>query len=173
MRRLTLLVALVALVPTSCGGREKQASSRGPSATQSVSSQLTKKCSTLTASDVSHVTSIRPSRQQALANLPGGHLRCSSLFIDSSGQLILELTEADGGQAALVALRRATGEEQGRATVRPLPALGAGAFVARRTLAFTRDDRLSTLRAGYSAEGHLQLTVEQLAHLAAIVAAKT
>jgi hypothetical protein len=172
MRRLTLLVATVALLAAGCGSRGKPASSP-TSSTRLPSGQLTKNCPGLTASDISHVASIRPARKQALANLPGGHLRCSSLFIDSSGQLILEFTEASGGRAALAALRRGTGEEQGQGTVRPLRALGAGAFVARRTLAFTRGDRLLTLAAGYSADGHLQLTAGQLAHLASIVAARS
>src|SRR5690242_9952705 len=121
MRRLTLLVILLVPLLASCGSNGKEAR-RGTSAAQSTlrsaSGQPTKNCPTLRAIDVAHVASIRPLRQQTLANLPGSHLHCSSLFIDSSGQLILEFTEAGGGRAALATLRRVTGEEQGRATVR-------------------------------------------------------
>lgn len=172
--RRTVLVALSALVAAGCGGG-KQAGG-GTDSTQpapgSASGQLTKSCTSLSASDIAHVAAIRPSKHEPLANTSGGNLRCSILFIDSSGQLILELTEADGGRAALATLRRGTASDLGAATVRPLPALGPGAFVARRVLAFASGGRLVELQTGYSSEGRLQLSTGQLTRLGTIVAAR-
>ena len=127
------------------------------------------RCTTLSKADLVRVASVRPARQQALADAPGQDLRCSILFIDSSGQLILQLTEADGGRSALAALRQATASEVGAKAVRPLPALGRGAFVARRVLAFARGSSLVELQTGYNAGGRLQLTPAQLVRLAAKV----
>ena len=173
---LPVLVALAALLAAGCGGGAKPLS-RGAGASQprssSASGQSMASCVSPTASDIERVASIRPSRQEALAASPGVHLQCSTIFIDRSGQLILQVTQADGGQAALLALRRSTASQLGSATVRPLPALGAGAFLARRVLAFARNGQLVTLQTGYSAAGRLQLTAGQLAQLATIAASKT
>jgi hypothetical protein len=171
-----VLVALAALLAAGCGGGAKPRSG-GAGASQPRSSpasgQSMASCVSPAASDIERVASIRPSRQEALAESPGVHLRCSTIFIDGSGQLILQVTQADGGPAALTALRRSITGELGSATVRPLPALGAGAFVARRVLAFARSGRLVTLQTGYSAAGRLQLTAAQLARLATIAASQT
>jgi hypothetical protein len=171
-----VLAAVAALLAAGCGGGAKPLSG-GAGASQprssSASSQSMPSCVSPTASDIERVASIRPSRQEALAASPGVHLRCSTIFIDRSGQLILQVTQADGGQAALLALRRSTAGELGSATVRPLPALGAGAFVARRVLAFARNGQLVTLQTGYSAAGRLQLTAAQLARLATTAASQS
>jgi hypothetical protein len=165
----------MALPAAGCGGGAQPGSETDATqpAPGSAGGQPTKTCTSLAAGDLVHVASIRPSKQEPLANAPGNDLRCSVLFVDASGQLILELTQASGGRAALASLRRGTAADLGQATMRPLPALGPGAFVARRVLAFTRGGRLIELQTGYSSEGRLQLTAAQLTRLAAIVAART
>lgn len=176
MLRLTALIASAALLAVGCGGGgnggDTEASGGTGSTQPAASSQPTKTCASLSASDLARVASIRPSKQEPLAQPPGSNLRCSTLFVDASGQLILELTQAGGGQAALAGLRRGTASDLGAATVRPLPLLGPGAFVARRVLAFARDGQLVELQTGYSSEGRLQLTTAELMRLATIVASR-
>jgi hypothetical protein len=155
---------VVSLVLASCGGGTGSTQPTGGA----VSSQPASRCTSLTSRDIVRVASIRPSEEQALASSPGVRLRCSILFIDSSGQLILQLTEAGGGRATLADLRRAAASDVGAAAVRPLPALGDGAFVARRVLAFARGRSVVELQTGYSADGRLQLPPSALTRLATI-----
>jgi hypothetical protein len=91
------------------------------------------------------------------------------LFVDSSGQLILQLTEADGGQAALTDLRRTTAAEVGPGAIHPVAKFGPGAFVGSRVLGFIHGSRLVTLQTGYTTSGELELTPDQLVQLATIV----
>jgi hypothetical protein len=162
---------VVALVLASCGGEDTGATGSIQPTSGAVSGQPSSRCTSLTSRDIARVASIRPSEEQALASSPGVRLRCSILFIDSSGQLILQLTEAGGGRAALADLRRAAASDVGAAAVRPLPALGNGAFVARRVLAFARGRSVVQLQTGYSADGRLQLTPSELTRLATIASA--
>jgi hypothetical protein len=175
MIRPTAAIALVVVLLAGCGGggAEDDGATGATQPAPGSATQPASRCTSLTASDIARVASIRPSRQEPLANAPGHRLRCSILFIDSSGQLILELTEADGGRAALAALRRGTASDLGPAAVRPLPALGRGAFVARRVLGFARGRAVVELQTGYSGDGRLQLTSAQLVQLAAIVTSRT
>jgi hypothetical protein len=124
----------------------------------------------LAAADIADVASVQASRQESLGSAPGSSARCSVVFVDSSGQLILQVTELGGGQATLAELRRTAASDLGPATVRSTPALGRGAFVARRVLAFARGGDVVQLQTGYSSTGQLQLTPAQLTRLAAIVA---
>jgi hypothetical protein len=178
MRWLTAAIVSIALVTTSCGGSQPTGGT-GATTPNSGSASThvpngggpTKSCGSLTARDIVHVGSTRPSKEETLANSPGSRLHCSDVFADSSGGLILQLTEARGGRAALIGLRRASASEQGAASIRHLTRLGPEAFVARRMLGFVRGDQLVTLQTGYSADGKLHLTSAQLVRLAAIVAA--
>lgn len=162
---------LAVLLLAGCGDRAKPvgtATDRGLAPT----APATRPCAWLTGSDIARVAPITPSREAALTPTPGNGLRCSALFIDGSGQLIAELTETRGGGAALATARRTAAAAYGPEAITALPALGAGAFVARRILAFRRGDRLFTLETGYSAAGRLQLTPDQLKRLARVIAAR-
>jgi hypothetical protein len=169
-------IALVALLLAGCGGGGTQTGAESTAAQPgegSPSGEATRRCAFLTASDIARVASVRPSQEEPLANAPGHRVRCSILFIDSSGQLILQLTESGGGPAALTSIRRGAASELGAAAVQPLAELGPGGFVARRVLAFARGRTIVELRTGYSDDGRLQLTPAQLRRLAAIVASRT
>jgi hypothetical protein len=172
MIRSTVCIALVALALAGCDGGGDAAGTATDAAGPTVgqpNGAAANRCASLTVNDIARVASVQPADQQALASAPGQSVRCSTVFIDSSGQLILQLSEAGGGRAALAALRRTTASDLGPNTVRPLPALGEGAFVARRVLAYARGRALVELQTGYSADGRLQLTPDQLARLAEIV----
>jgi hypothetical protein len=161
------MIALMAAAQASCVGGE---AGRPPASTQpSTSGQPTRTCASLTEGDIENVASIRPSKQEALANVPESDVRCSTVFIDESGHLILQLTEAGGGRASLKALRSEMASTFGQDAIRELPTLGGSAFVARRVLGFVREGQLVTLQTGYSADGRLELTPDQLARLAEIV----
>jgi hypothetical protein len=172
MLRSTVFITLVSLALAGCDGGGDEAGT-GTDVTGATvvhtNGQSASRCASLTANDIARVASVQPADQQALASAPGQSVSCSTVFVDSSGQLILQLSEAGGGRAALAALRRTTASDLGPNTVRPLPALGEGAFVARRVLAYARGRALVELQTGYSADGRLQLTPDQLARLAEIV----
>jgi hypothetical protein len=183
MRGPPAAVALLVLLLAGCGGGTNSA---GPNASASTSTaqsktststpaptsgQSTRNCTALNADDLVRVASLKPSKQGTLAAAPGQSLRCSRLFVDSSGQLILQLTEAGGGRPALTSLRRATAADAGARAIQPVPKLGPGAFVGGRVLGFILGNRLVTLQTGYTASGMLELSPDQLVRLAAIVRA--
>jgi hypothetical protein len=109
-----------------------------------------------------------PAREEQLSNVSGRHLTCATLFIDGSGGLILEISEEAGDTRALSAARVAARGQGG--PVRSVARLGAGAFLAARTVAFLHQGQLVTLSAGYSTSGQLQLSRAQLLRLAKVVA---
>ncbi len=164
------------LVPAAClmvGGCGDQQRTRGtgnvrPQAGISGPSQQGKGCSSLAAADFSRVAAVRPASIQPLAQgQPYGYkFRCGTAFIDGGGQMIALVTQAVGSRAALAAFRRAAASELGPRTVRAIPSLGAGAFVARRELGFLRNGQLVILQTGYSQQGRLQLSDRQLVALA-------
>jgi hypothetical protein len=126
-------------------------------------------CAALTARDIEGVASRPVLKQTDLARAPGTDINCATVWFDQSAQIILELSEADRGRADLAALRDEIVPLVRPSEVQPLPALGPGAFVARRVLGFLQGDKLVTLRAGYTADGKLQLTTDQLVRIATIV----
>lgn len=169
MRSLTALLVLSALVLAACGSRDRQAS---PTASPEVATL--RRCPSLTAADVRHVSSARPVRSQDLARDPGMAERCGTLFIGGSpyGNLIVEIIESHGGSAALRRFRSAMAQELGKTAVRPIAGLGSGAFVARRVVAFARAGRVVKLQTGYGSEGRLTLTAGRLVQLARLVASR-
>src|SRR5437899_2302274 len=115
----------MAIVTVACHGNNSGGSSSGGT------------CTLLNANDLQRVAGVRPARVESLAHAPGIDFTCASLFIDGSGQLILEVMESPGKAPTLAGLRRRVAAEQGRTS--PVPGLGAGAFVACRELAFLHD----------------------------------
>jgi hypothetical protein len=169
VRSLIALLVVSVLVLAACGSPDRQAS---PTASPEVASL--RRCPSLTAADVMHISSARPIRNQDVAPDPGTAERCGTLFIGGSpyGNLIVEITESDGGSAALGRFRSAMAQELGKAAVRPIAGLGSGAFVARRVVAFARAGRVVQLETGYGSEGRLTLTAGQLVQLARLVASR-
>jgi len=176
MRGLFAAVAFVVLMLAGCGGGTSSTEPNGSASTPApgggsapTSGQSTRNCRALTQNDIVRVASVHPSKQGTLGKAPGGSLDCSTLFVDSSGQLILQLTETDGGRAALTGLHRATAAEVGAAAIRPVGSLGPGGFAGGRVVGFMRGNRLVTLQTGYTATGQLELSPDQLVRLATIV----
>jgi hypothetical protein len=150
----------------------------GSSATQSQSAStqgaLLKSCSSLNEKDIKRVADISPVNRRHLANLPQTRLLCGTFFFGGSGDLIVEITEAPGGPAALRRHRASSVGQFGQAAVHAISGLGPGAFLARRRiLAFTRSGQVVTLETGYGSEGRLSLTVDQLTRLARLVASRS
>jgi hypothetical protein len=162
------------VVPLLAGcGSSKQAS---PTQTQSTTPQggLLKSCPALDEKDVEGVASISPVNSRHLSSQAQADLLCGTVFFDGSGDLVVEITEAPGGKAALSRLRASSVEQFGRAALRAISGLGPGAFLARRRiLAFTRRGRLVTLETGYGSQGRLSLTVDQLTRLARLAASRS
>jgi hypothetical protein len=150
-----LVLLLTALAATACGGHERASA-----------------CRELSAQDLQAVGAALPSRREALARAPGSQVSCSIVFIDSAGQLILQVTETDGGRAALEQVRRAVAAST-TGSVGPLPALGAGAFVSRRATGFAHGGRVVELQTGYAADGHLELSRAELVRLARVARTRT
>jgi hypothetical protein len=135
---------------------------------------LLKSCSSLNKRDVERVASVSPVNGRHLASQPRAHLTCGMVFFDGSGDLIVEITEAPGGIAALRRLRASSTEQFGRAALRAISGLGPGAFLAhRRILAFTHSGRTVRLETGYGSQGRLSLTVDQLTRLARLAASRS
>jgi hypothetical protein len=181
-RRGTTLLIVTALVVAGCGGKDggnpkggEAAGSRGSEQGRGGSALRRplppKRCSALTAEDVRLVSSL-PARQIDLTSDPAEHVRCATAFIDTAGGLIVEIRQSDGDGSELKRLRRTTGKELGRKTVRQVGGLGPGAFVARRVLAFAHGAELVRLDTGYNREGRLALRVDQLVRLARRVASR-
>jgi hypothetical protein len=124
--------------------------------------------------DIKRVASISPVNRRHLSKPPQTHLLCGTVFFGGSGELVVEITEAPGGKAALSRLRASSVEQFGRTALRAISGLGPGAFLARRRiLAFTRRSRLVTLETGYGSQGRLSLTVDQLTRLARLAASRS
>src|SRR5438128_5416130 len=95
------VTVVVALATCSAGhdGAAKQPS--GASGAQQASTI----CAALTARDIEGVASRQVLKQTDLARAPGTDINCATVWFDKSGQIILELSEADSGRADLAALR--------------------------------------------------------------------
>src|SRR6266851_191554 len=73
---------------------------------QPTPSASTGKGCSLSVSDVQHTSGIAPLSRVDLAPLPSMQLRCSTVFANVSGGLVLALSEADGGSARLAQARQ-------------------------------------------------------------------
>jgi hypothetical protein len=166
VRRLALLL----VVPLLAGcGSSKQSSPT----TMTQQGAVLKSCSSLHASDVERVASISPVNRRDLSRQAQAHLLCATVFFDASGDLVVEITEAPGGRAALSRLRASSVDQFGQGALRAMSRLGQGAFLARRRiLAFARSGRLVTLQTGYGSQGRLSLTADQLTRLARLAASR-
>jgi hypothetical protein len=153
--QIPVVLLVTALSATACGGRQRASA-----------------CREVSAQDLEAVGSVLPSRREVLARAPGSRASCSIVFIDSAGQLVLQVTEMDGGSSALEQVRRAAAAST-TGSVLSFPALGAGAFVARRVAGFARGGRVVELQIGYSAAGRLELSRAELVRLARIAANRT
>ena len=152
--RFAVLAGVVLLAAACAGGDVSQPTPSGPATTG---------CS-LSLSDVQHTSGITPLRRVDLAPLPSMQLRCSTVFANTSGGLVLAVSEADGGSARLAQVR------QGRAapgvTIQTLTGVGDEAFAADgRFLAFRAGDRVFMLETGPEV-----LTLKQLKELGQIEA---
>jgi len=123
-------------------------------------------CSTLTAADIAKVTGDTPQKRD-LNPTKGSGIRCSTAFAGAGGSLVLAITEWDGDAKTLHRLRSTYVTRLGAGSVQSVPALGQGAFVARkRVLGFRRRATVTTLETGYDSSGSLVLTLAQLERLA-------
>jgi hypothetical protein len=164
-----LVVAVLALAGCGGGGGQSAVTTQSESGVrQPLPPKL---CSSLSAGDVTRTTGIAPVNQRGLARFPGSGRLCGTIYFDSAGSLVVQITEDAGGAAALRRLRASTEAQFSRADVRSMPAFGGGAFLARkRILAFGRAGRIVTLQTGYRANGQLSLTVAELTRLGRLVA---
>jgi hypothetical protein len=172
------LSIVVALAAAACGGGTHPDSRTGPVTdttggieTPTLPEFTTKGCSFVKAEDV---TRIAPGREADRLDLaPGPEVACSTVFRGAGGSITAAVTELPGGTKALQTLRAAKAAELGDATVRPLPTLGQGAFIARnRYLAFARGSRVVIVETGYGSANDLILSVRQLTELAQLVAGR-
>jgi hypothetical protein len=160
-----LITLASALALAGCGGGsggETSSTSPFPTADQSTR----RGCAFLTVTDVARASGASV-RREDLAPVP--EIVCSSAYVGAAG-IVATVSELRGGLGALRRLRTAKSEELGSRTVERLPALGRGAFVARkRYLAFRRGERVIVLETGYGRQGELLLTVLELTRLAGLV----
>ena len=111
-----------------------------------------------------------PAQVRALGSGPGQPITCGSMFFDSSGAIVVVVTQFQGGAVTLRGLRRSDATAQG--STRPLPALGADAFRAgKRVVVFRHGDTVVRIEAGVSASGSGALTPAQLEALGKTVEA--
>jgi hypothetical protein len=158
MRRPFAIVVACALVLAGCDGSDEN-DSASPEA---------RGCSVLTADDVARVAGRTPFRRD-LAPEQAARTRCSTAFFAGGSELVVSITEHTGTRA-LQRLRAAQLAEHGAASVRPVPSLGKGAFVAdKRILAFRRGESVVVLETGFSGRRRI-LTVAQLERLARLAA---
>jgi hypothetical protein len=127
-------------------------------------------CLILKVADVKRVARLQVQRRD-IASDPSARIRCSSLFFDAGGSLVVVITQRLGGKKALGRVRAKVALDVGAEWLRPDASFGPGAFVARqRILAFRRGQSVVTLETGYSMASHkLVLSVAQLEQLARIV----
>jgi hypothetical protein len=129
----------------------------------------TRGCSSLTADDVERVANTTPHKLD-LNPSPTENIRCSTVFFAGQNELIVSVTEREGGAKGLRRLRARKVAEVGAASVRPASGLGQGAFVAQgRIISFRKGETVVTLETGYSSSGRKLLTLTQLERLAQIV----
>ena len=173
LRGPSALLVVTVLAVAGCGGGRQSAP---PTQTHSgVQKPLVPElCSSLSAGDVTRVTGISPVNERGLGRFPGSGRLCGTIYFDTAGSLLVQITEDSGDPAALGRLRRAAESQFSRAGVQSMPAFGAGGFLARRRiLTFLRGGRIVTLQTGYLADGRLSLTVPQLTRLGRLVAGRT
>jgi hypothetical protein len=158
MRNHYALLAASLFVLAGCGGSH---SSRQETSTRG--------CSSLAADDVEQVANRTPHKLDL--NPPRTeHIRCSTVFFAGQNELIVSVTEREGGAKALRRFRARKVAEAGAASVRPASGLGGGAFIAQgRIISFRRGETVVTLETGYSSSGKKLLTLAQLERLAQIV----
>jgi hypothetical protein len=153
-----LVASVLVLAGSGCGGSK---SSRN--------TPMTRGCTSLTVEDVARVASRTP-RKVDLNPSPTEQIRCSTVFFAGPSELIVAVTEQDGGAKALRRLRATKVAQRGAASVRPAPSFGEGAFTAQgRLIIFRRGERVVTLETGYATSGKKVLTLAQLQRLAHIV----
>jgi hypothetical protein len=130
-------------------------------------------CSSLNAADVTRVTGTSPVNERGLGRFPGSGRVCGSIYFDSAGSLLVQITEDLGSAAAIRKLRAGAEQQFSRAEVRSVRGFGEGAFLARRRiLTFRRGGRIVTLQTGYLADGRLSLNVAELTRLGRLVAGR-
>jgi hypothetical protein len=172
LRSPSALLVVTVLAVAGCGGGKQSAP-----ATQTQSGVqkplVPELCSSLSGGDVTRVTGISPVNERGLARFPGSGRLCGTIYFDTAGSLLAQITEDSGELAALRRLRATAESQFSRADVRSMPAFGDGAFLARRRiLIFLRGGRIITLQTGYLPDGHLSLTVPQLTRLGRLVAGR-
>jgi hypothetical protein len=156
MRFSHAILAVLLLAVAGCGGGKAQPTTRG--------------CSSLTAADIERITGSAP-HELKLNPTASARVRCSTVFFAGATQLVVSITERDGGAKALSRLRAMKIAERGRASVRPAVGLGDGAFLAeKRILGFRQGDRVVTLETGFDKQGKRLLTAAQLVQLAHVIA---
>jgi hypothetical protein len=160
----TAIAVLSVLALAGCGG----GGDRAPAAPSSTAVQSTLRgCSYLSQTDVDRASGETVHR---LDLSPASEVICSTAFVEAAGDLVASISELRGRLAGLQQLRKAKIEQFGRKAIVPQPALGPGAFVARkRYLAFRRGERVVVLETGYGGDGKLLLTVSKLMQLARLV----
>jgi hypothetical protein len=157
MRHALILTAAFALV--GCGGSGDKGATTGFAKARG--------CSTLTESDVAKVTGTKANKLD-LAPPPEERARCSTAFFRGGTELVVSITERDGGTPTLNRVRAALAKVEG--TPQRATAPGEDAFlINRRILGFRRGDDVVVLETGFSGR-RLILTVGQLQRLARLVA---
>jgi hypothetical protein len=169
LRGTSALLVSVALV-AGCGGGGKH-SAQSAQTHSSVPKPLPPRlCASLRAGDVTRVTGVSSVNVRGLGRFPGTGRLCGTIYFDSAGSLLVQITEDVGGATALRRLRTAAEAQFSPVDVHPAPAFGAGAFLARRrVLTFRRGDRIVTLQTGYQPDGQLSLKVAELNGLGRLV----
>ena len=158
MRNHYAVLAASLFVLAGCGG--SHSSGQG--------TPKTRGCSSLTADDVERVANTTPHKLDL--NPPRTDIRCSTVFFAGQNELIVSVTEREGGAKGLRRLRARKVAEGGAASVSPASGLGEGAFVAQgRIVSFRRGETVVTLETGYSSSGRKLLSLAQLERLARIV----
>jgi hypothetical protein len=158
------VIVLAAVSASGCGG--------GGQTSRSSTDILTRKnkvhgCSSPSEQDVVRISGLQSLRRVDFAFPEGEKIRCSTGYSSGGVSAVVSITERDGGAQTLRLLRSRKATEFGAGAIRPVPALGDGAFVAKRQyLVFLRGGRAVSLETGLGESGTPVLTVRELVELA-------
>lgn len=131
-------------------------------------------CGELKSSDIARVApQVGVLTSQAMTRPRGSSQLCGKVFFDSSGALVVGITQEDEGPRALRSARASGRAQALRQRLRRVPELGAGAFLAGgRILGFARGRRVAILQTGYGEGNALLLSPARLIRLGKVVAAR-